>query len=40
MLNDKKPEGNARIVYKNNAAKQDLGIKFNPAIIPLSEFNK
>lgn len=40
MLNDKKPIGNARIVYKNDAAKQDLGIEFKPAINPLTDFNK
>jgi hypothetical protein len=39
MLNDKKPAGNARIIYKNDAAKQDLKIQFNPVIIPLTEFN-
>lgn len=40
MLNNEKPKGNARIVYKNDAAKQDLGIDFNPAIIPLTDYNK
>lgn len=40
MLNGEKPNGNARIVYKNDAAKQDLRIEFNPAIVPLTEFNK
>lgn len=40
MLNNKKPSGNARIIYKNEAAKQDLGIEFNPVIIPLTEFSK
>lgn len=39
MLNNKKPKDNARIVYKNDAAKHDLGIKFKPAIIPLTEFS-
>jgi hypothetical protein len=39
MLNSKKPQGNARIVYQNNPAKQDLGIAFNPAIIPLTNFS-
>ncbi|MGB5821074.1 MAG: NAD-dependent epimerase/dehydratase family protein [Saonia sp.] len=40
MLNDEKPNGNARVVYKNNYAKQDLGIEFKPAVVPLTEFNK
>ncbi|WP_411029488.1 NAD-dependent epimerase/dehydratase family protein [Spongiimicrobium sp. 3-5] len=40
MLNNEKPNGNAHIVYKNDAAIQDLGIQFNPVIIPLTEFNK
>ncbi len=40
MLNGEKPNGNARIVYKNDAAKQDLRIEFNPVIIPLTEFIK
>jgi nucleoside-diphosphate-sugar epimerase len=39
MLNGEKPNGQARVVYKNDYAKQDLGIEFNPAIIPLTEFN-
>ncbi|MDO8899217.1 MAG: hypothetical protein Q7V19_16315, partial [Bacteroidales bacterium] len=40
MLNGEKPIGNARLVYKNDAAKQDLGIGFNPAIIPLTDYSK
>lgn len=40
MLNNKKTDGNARIIYKNDAALKDLEITFNPAIIPLTEFNK
>jgi len=39
MLNGEKPNGQARIVYKNDSSKQDLGIEFNPAIIPLTEFS-
>jgi dihydroflavonol-4-reductase len=39
MLNNEKPKGNARIIYKNDSAKQDLGIEFNPAIVPLTEFS-
>jgi nucleoside-diphosphate-sugar epimerase len=40
MLNDKKPSQQARIIYKNDAAKRDLEIDFNPVIIPLTEFSK
>jgi hypothetical protein len=40
MLNNEKPNGNASITYKNDAAIRDLGIEFNPAIIPLTEFSK
>lgn len=39
MLNNEKPLGNARIIYKNDAARKDLGIEFNSAIIPLTEFS-
>jgi hypothetical protein len=39
MLNGKKPIGNARIIYKNDAARKDLGIEFNPVVIPLNDFN-
>jgi dihydroflavonol-4-reductase len=39
MLNDEKPNVKARIIYKNDAAREDLGIEFNPVIIPLTEFN-
>ena len=39
MLNGKTPEKKAKIVYKNDKAKQDLGIQFNPAITPLKEFS-
>lgn len=40
MLNNEKPNGNAKIVYRNDKAKQELGIKFNKAEVPLSEFGK
>ncbi|BAX81756.1 NAD-dependent epimerase/dehydratase family protein [Labilibaculum antarcticum] len=40
MLNNIKPSRNARVIYKNEAAKKDLGIEFNPAIVPLTEFSK
>lgn len=39
MLNGTSPDGQARIIYKNDAAKQDLGIDFSPAAVPLSDFN-
>jgi hypothetical protein len=39
MLNGKKPIGNARVIYKNVAAIKDLGIEFNPVILPLTDFN-
>lgn len=39
MLNGEKPAHHAKIVYKNDLAKQDLGVHFNPAVIPLTEFN-
>jgi len=39
MLNNEAPRGAAHIVYKNDAAKRDLGIAFNPAKVPLSEFS-
>lgn len=38
MLNNEKPAGNAKIVYRNDKAKQELGIEFNPAEVPLKEF--
>jgi len=39
MLNGKKPQGNARQTYSGANASKDLGIKFKPAIVPLTEFN-
>uniref|UniRef100_UPI004049126D NAD-dependent epimerase/dehydratase family protein n=1 Tax=Flavobacterium sp. TaxID=239 RepID=UPI004049126D len=39
MLNNQKPVGTSKIVYKNDAAKKDLGIDFSPAIVPLTAFN-
>ena len=39
MLNNKKPLGTARIIYKNDAATQDLNMAFNPAAVPLKEFS-
>ncbi|WP_027077628.1 NAD-dependent epimerase/dehydratase family protein [Maribacter antarcticus] len=40
MLNNENPNGKAHIIYKNDAAKKDLGIEFNPVVIPLTEFNE
>jgi nucleoside-diphosphate-sugar epimerase len=39
MLNDKSPAGKARIIYKNEAAKHDLGMDFKPVVKSLTEFN-
>ncbi|PKG43883.1 NAD-dependent epimerase/dehydratase family protein [Psychroflexus sp. MES1-P1E] len=39
MLNGEKPAHQAKIVYKNDLAKQDLGMDFNLVVIPLTEFN-
>lgn len=38
MLNGEEPNGQAQMVYKNDSAIRDLGIQFNPAKVPLSEF--
>jgi nucleoside-diphosphate-sugar epimerase len=38
MLNKQQPEGESRIVYSSELATKDLGVKFNPARIPLSQF--
>ncbi|MEM6829494.1 MAG: NAD-dependent epimerase/dehydratase family protein [Bacteroidota bacterium] len=39
MLNGEKSKGSPRIVYKNDAAKMDLEMEFNPAVMPLTDFN-
>jgi len=39
MLNNETPKGNAKVFYQNNAAKQDLGISFSPAHVPLKSFS-
>ncbi len=39
MLNCKNPQGNARQTYSGANAAKDLGIKFQPASVPLTEFN-
>ena len=38
MLNGQEPVGAARTVYSNAAATQDLGMQFQPAHVPLSEY--
>ncbi|MBV7267885.1 NAD-dependent epimerase/dehydratase family protein [Winogradskyella luteola] len=38
MLNNETPNESANMVYKNDSAKEDLEIKFNPAKVPLTEF--
>ncbi len=40
MLNHKPPVNQPRTVYTNNLAKQDLGIDFKPAQIPLNQFSE
>ncbi|MFD2823009.1 NAD-dependent epimerase/dehydratase family protein [Lacinutrix iliipiscaria] len=39
MLNNETPKGKAKMFYQNDAAKQDLGIHFNPAHVPLKNFS-
>jgi nucleoside-diphosphate-sugar epimerase len=39
MLNHKDPIGKPRIIYKNDLAKTELGINFNPVIVPLNQFS-
>lgn len=38
MLNNEKPNGKAKVVYKNDKAKQELGMVFNPAEVPFKEY--
>lgn len=38
MLNNETPVNAARTVYSNAAAKQDLGMQFQPAHVPLNEY--
>ena len=40
MLNHQAVKDTARIVYKNNAAQQDLEMTFRPAVLPLNEFGQ
>lgn len=39
MLNLQAPENKAKIIYKNDLAKQDLNMSFNPAEVPLIRFS-
>ena len=39
ILNHKEPKGNPRIVYKNDLAKRELNLNFNPASEPLKKFS-
>lgn len=39
MLNQQAPKGNPKVVYQNDAAKQDLGIEFKAAKWPLQDFS-
>ncbi len=38
MLNNKDPEGQPKMVYRNDLAKKELGIDFKPAKVPLNSF--
>lgn len=38
MLNNQLPKGKRSIVYNNEQATKDLGMKFNPAHVPLNQF--
>ncbi|WP_282163280.1 NAD-dependent epimerase/dehydratase family protein [Ulvibacterium marinum] len=40
MLNNKEPEGKPIIVYRNDLARKELGINFNPAKVPLNRFSE
>jgi dihydroflavonol-4-reductase len=39
MLNNQSPSGKSKIVYRNDLAKRDLGICFNPASMPLNSYS-
>ncbi|MBZ5859579.1 NAD-dependent epimerase/dehydratase family protein [Flavihumibacter profundi] len=39
MLNNQAPKHKPEIFYSNNLAKKELGVVFNPAIIPLNQFS-
>ncbi len=38
MLNNQEPEGEARVVYRNDLAKKELGINFKIAQVPLNNY--
>lgn len=40
MLNLQAPENRAKTIYKNDLAKQDLGMSFHPAEVPLNRFSE
>jgi len=40
MLNLQAPENKAKIIYKNDLAKQDLDMSFHPAEVPLNRFSE
>ncbi len=40
MLNNKEPDGKPIIVYRNDLARKELGINFNPAKAPLNRFSE
>jgi nucleoside-diphosphate-sugar epimerase len=40
MLNQKEPKSNPSIVYKNDLAKRELNMTFNPVIEPLKKFSE
>jgi len=39
MLNNQSPAGKPKIFYRNDLAKKDLAIKFNPASVPLNNYS-
>lgn len=39
MLNHQEPVNKPKIVYQNHLAKNELGIDFKPAQVPLNEFS-
>lgn len=39
MLNHQEPEGNPTIVYSNERAQNDLGLKFTPVSVPLNQYS-
>lgn len=39
ILNNQEPKENAQIVYKNDLAKKDLGMKFRPVKTTLNNYS-